>query len=615
MTPSTIEDANKCSTLSPVKSKSLPSTPTDQSNNIMVVLPNKEKNNTTKEVEKNGSFIKPNRMFKGMATSVILAMAIEDANKCSTLSSSVKKSLPSTPTDQSNIMVVVPNKEKYNTTKDVEKNGCSSTEPQPYEVQGNGNGKDGGEDDDDNIDDDNNKESGQANDIAKRFLPAYKKPNAALTFPEKMMNLMNYATTRVKQEKHFCVSWLPDGKAFVIYDIKDFTKDVVPKFFKASKFCSFTRKLYRWGFRQLNRGIGPDEPIIFGNEFFQQDHADLMVNMRSITAASIRKRESNLLRHMHASKKQGLLAWNGIGNAAASAATAAGVDPHQLKQIEREVLFNSNLYGQQHVFEQSEVQQQNALAAAAGGTAGVVPGVVSPRFGLGGLGNGLSDGGGLGGDTVHGITATELSQMSNLQLQQLFRNCSTLPSNFTTASTQLSNITTNESSFNTPINNGSMFDMNSDININGSIIGNNNGMNGLNNSTGPSLHGLGLNGSSSTMNQNHSLFGASFPSNPMYGNNNMNKHSNTNFGYNNRQQYNMLNNINLQQQLHNNNNTSLATNDPTSMNNNNNNYIGNINKINNNHNNSMNQIKKLIEIHTDHKNSENVEEQVVKIAA
>jgi hypothetical protein len=57
-----------------------------------------------------------------------------------------------------------------------------------------------------------------------------------------MMNLMNYAAVKVKSDKHFCVSWLPDGKAFVIYDIKEFTNEVVPKFFKASKFCSFTRK-------------------------------------------------------------------------------------------------------------------------------------------------------------------------------------------------------------------------------------------------------------------------------------------------------------------------------------------------------------------------------------
>jgi len=164
-------------------------------------------------------------------------------------------------------------------------------------------------------DDENGDGDSAAGDIAKRFLPAYKKANAALTFPEKMMNLMKYVEEKNKIEKEFCVSWLPEGKAFVIYNIKDFTSSVVPKFFKASKFCSFTRKLYRWGFRQLNRGIGPDEPIIFGNEYFQRDNADLMVNMRSITAASIRKRESDLLRHMLASKKRAMMSLDVSSNA------------------------------------------------------------------------------------------------------------------------------------------------------------------------------------------------------------------------------------------------------------------------------------------------------------
>ena len=56
------------------------------------------------------------------------------------------------------------------------------------------------------------------------------------------MNLMKYVEEKNKVEKEFCISWLPEGKAFVIYNIKEFTNSVVPKFFKASKFCSFTRK-------------------------------------------------------------------------------------------------------------------------------------------------------------------------------------------------------------------------------------------------------------------------------------------------------------------------------------------------------------------------------------
>lgn len=127
----------------------------------------------------------------------------------------------------------------------------------------------------------------------KRHIPEHKKPDAALTFPEKLMNLMKFAEEQT--EDNFCIAWLPDGKSFVIRNPDEFTRQVLPKFFKATKFSSFTRKLYRWGFRQVNRGIGPDDPIIFGNEHFQRDSASEMSKMRSITAASSRKSEAQTI--------------------------------------------------------------------------------------------------------------------------------------------------------------------------------------------------------------------------------------------------------------------------------------------------------------------------------
>jgi hypothetical protein len=103
------------------------------------------------------------------------------------------------------------------------------------------------------------------------------------------MNLMRFAET---QGENFCVGWVDGGVSFIIREPNEFVRQVVPKFFGgATKFPSFTRKLYRWGFRQMNRGIGPDEPIIFGNDSFLKDKADLMKNMRSTTAAATRKHE------------------------------------------------------------------------------------------------------------------------------------------------------------------------------------------------------------------------------------------------------------------------------------------------------------------------------------
>ena len=173
-------------------------------------------------------------------------------------------------------------------------------------------------------------ETPQKGDASTRYIPEHKKHDAALTFPEKVgwkESVSQYGSTLIniaeippnlnrcclffwfissqlmammqfadKQDhESFCIAWLPDGLSFVIRNPDEFTRTVVIKFFKATKFSSFTRKLYRWGFRQVNRGIGPEDPIIFGNDHFQRDNLELMTHMRSITAATIRKQEEDNL--------------------------------------------------------------------------------------------------------------------------------------------------------------------------------------------------------------------------------------------------------------------------------------------------------------------------------
>ena len=108
------------------------------------------------------------------------------------------------------------------------------------------------------------------------------------------MALMRFVD-QFKDDETYCAAWLPDGKSFVVRKPDDFARSVVPQFFKATKFSSFTRKLYRWGFRQINRGIGPDDPVIFGNEFFDRDNEGLMSRMRSVTAAGTRKSDSRTM--------------------------------------------------------------------------------------------------------------------------------------------------------------------------------------------------------------------------------------------------------------------------------------------------------------------------------
>jgi hypothetical protein len=76
------------------------------------------------------------------------------------------------------------------------------------------------------------------------------------------------------------VAWLPHGNSFVILRPDAFATQVLPRYFategsskggKLHKYPSFTRKLNRWGFRQISRG--PDAGAFY-HEMFRRDEAD-----------------------------------------------------------------------------------------------------------------------------------------------------------------------------------------------------------------------------------------------------------------------------------------------------------------------------------------------------
>ena len=43
-------------------------------------------------------------------------------------------------------------------------------------------------------------------------------------------------------ENNDVISWLPHGRSFIIYKKKKFANSILPTYFKATKFTSFTRK-------------------------------------------------------------------------------------------------------------------------------------------------------------------------------------------------------------------------------------------------------------------------------------------------------------------------------------------------------------------------------------
>ncbi|KIM71999.1 hypothetical protein PILCRDRAFT_82281 [Piloderma croceum F 1598] len=47
------------------------------------------------------------------------------------------------------------------------------------------------------------------------------------------------------------VSWAPGGDSFVVKDMNEFTKSILPRMFKHSNFASFVRQLNKYDFHKV----------------------------------------------------------------------------------------------------------------------------------------------------------------------------------------------------------------------------------------------------------------------------------------------------------------------------------------------------------------------------
>ena len=85
-------------------------------------------------------------------------------------------------------------------------------------------------------------------------------------FPQKLMEILS------NEDYADIISWLPHGRSFLIHSPERFTESILPHYLKECKFSSFTRKLYRWGFRQISKG--PDAESFF-HKMFRRDKPTL----------------------------------------------------------------------------------------------------------------------------------------------------------------------------------------------------------------------------------------------------------------------------------------------------------------------------------------------------
>jgi len=92
------------------------------------------------------------------------------------------------------------------------------------------------------------------------------------TFAEKLMDIL------FTKDTEDVITWFPEGESFVVLSPSQFTRDVLPRFFKEAKYESFVRKLYRWGFKRVP---GSAKDTAFYHNMFLRNQPELCKRMRS----------------------------------------------------------------------------------------------------------------------------------------------------------------------------------------------------------------------------------------------------------------------------------------------------------------------------------------------
>jgi hypothetical protein len=92
--------------------------------------------------------------------------------------------------------------------------------------------------------------------------------NPAVLFPWKLHEMLQNS---LNDNKESVVSWLPEGRAFKVHNVPVFVHDILPQYFKQTKYKSFQRQLNLWGFERLTSG--PIKGAYFHPSFLR-DHPD-----------------------------------------------------------------------------------------------------------------------------------------------------------------------------------------------------------------------------------------------------------------------------------------------------------------------------------------------------
>ncbi|KAK9694238.1 hypothetical protein K7432_013513 [Basidiobolus ranarum] len=108
-----------------------------------------------------------------------------------------------------------------------------------------------------------------------------------------------------KQYQHL-ISWNYSGNSFIVCNITEFSKDVLPKHFKHNNFSSFVRQLNMYGFHKVNksprghRTLAENQIWEFSHPKFLRDRPDLLddIKRKALESETLRRETGDLHAHI-----------------------------------------------------------------------------------------------------------------------------------------------------------------------------------------------------------------------------------------------------------------------------------------------------------------------------
>ncbi|PKC14467.1 hypothetical protein RhiirA5_453376 [Rhizophagus irregularis] len=120
------------------------------------------------------------------------------------------------------------------------------------------------------------------------------------TFVHKLYNMV------VDKQYQHLIAWNYTGSAFIVCNIMEFSRDVLPKHFKHNNFSSFVRQLNMYGFHKVNksprghRTLAENQIWEFSHPKFLRGRPDLLddIKRKAMESETLRRETGDLHAHL-----------------------------------------------------------------------------------------------------------------------------------------------------------------------------------------------------------------------------------------------------------------------------------------------------------------------------